>query len=172
MSPSLGWFISPKWAKQGFSRLFLSRTTDVLKDEIYRSILGQVVHAEDEVVVASIVAAGAGELVDIVLAHLIDFVDDEPRLLLAHILLARHTLHAVEHRSLNKDGEVVRVVTEHIESRTTRDDARLVFGEGLEDLGLRAKDIFGHLLFETLPPTDLMAFELLYLLSGQFIPLL
>lgn len=184
MSPSFGWFISPKWAKQGFSRLFLSRTTDVLKNQIYCGILAEFVHVEDEMVVASIIAAGAGELVDVVLTHFIDSVDDEPCLLLAHILLARHTLHAVEHRSLDEDRKVIRVVAEHIESRTTGNDARLVFGEGLEDLGLRAEDIFGldvrlvefilglgesHLTLEFRPPAGLLTFELLYLVCGQVI---
>ena len=62
--------------------IFRSSThaTDIRKDKIYRGIFCDFVHIDDEVIVAGIITGSAGELLDIVLAHLIDLIDEEPRL--------------------------------------------------------------------------------------------
>ena len=152
------------------------------QDDVDSGILGEFVHGDDELVVACVVTGSVGILFDVVLAHLVDFVDGHARLSSGHILLLSHSCDTTEHGCLDEDIQVVWVVLEGIETASSGNDTRLLFGDTLEELDLGTEDILcfeqfagivgrgiivldvvgrdANSAFEIGPPTLFLAFEL------------
>ena len=89
-------------------------------------LLRLAVGGDDELVVAGVVARGAGVLLHVVLAHLVHALDGLAGLLFGHVLLAHDALHATLHRGLDEDAQVVGMQAEHVEAAAAGHHARLL----------------------------------------------
>ena len=87
--------------------MLLACAVDVVHDNLDSIVLAQVVHRNDELVVAGVIARGVLVFLDVGLAAGIHLRDDVASLLLADVLTVHDTLDAVLHRGLNKDIQVV-----------------------------------------------------------------
>ena len=101
------------------------------------------VGVQDEVVVADVVAAGAGIALDVVLAFFVDVLDQGDGRFLRHVLLPHHALDTIGVRGRDEDAQVVGMVPEHVETGTAGNDAGALVRQFQKDLRFGLVDIVG-----------------------------
>ena len=114
---------------------------DILNNQVGHFLVGLAASVDDKVVVAGIVARGAGKLLDVVLAHLIHILDNLRCFLGAEASLVDDALYALLHGRGDEDVQTIGMILEDKEAAATGYHARTCLGHVLQDFYLSLKDV-------------------------------
>ena len=116
---------------------------DEAEQELHRAVDAISAYVKTEVVVAGVVALTARIGLGVELAGVVVVLDKNSCFMLVDMIEFHDSLHALRHRGVQKDAELVGVVFENMEAAASDDDARLLFGYFSHRLGLGVEELTG-----------------------------
>ena len=112
-----------------------------MQDQVDRLVFGQVVHVDDQVVIAGVVPAGTGVALYVILTPSVNFINHLRGFFLRKQLLGHDTVKAMRVRCGEEDIHLVGFVFQRKETGTAGNDAGALRGNSLQDFRLGLEHI-------------------------------